>query len=354
MKKIRFVFIGCGNIARKHVTALRRLPDAEIAGVYDIKPDVSRAFGEKYGIPSFTSIEEMVEKQDPYVIDILTPTGCHADNIFENIHHKRHFVIEKPLALRLDQVDSILEECDKQAIKIFVVKQNRFNPPIQKLKESITKGRFGKLVLGTIRLRWCRTQEYYDQDSWRGKWAYDGGVLANQTNHHIDMLLWMMGEAVSVSAKMATRLVDIEAEDTCVAIVQFQNGALGVIEATTASRPKDLEGSISILGEKGAVEVGGFFMNELKTWNFTEPDEMDENVWENYSTVPNDLAWNHTEFFKDVVDSIRNDRKGLIDGLEVRKSIELINAIYESVETNKEVTLRYTFKKGRIGVIEGD
>jgi len=163
------------------------------------------------------------------------------------------------------------------------------------------------------------------------------------------MLIWMMGDVESVIAKIATRLVNIEAEDTGVAILKFRNGALGVIEATTATRPKDLEGSISILGEKGSVEIGGFFMNELKTWNFTEPDEMDNDIWQKYSKVPNEPAWNHTEFFKDVINSLRNNKKGLIDGLEGRKSIELINAIYESAETGKEVFLRYVPKKSRLG-----
>jgi predicted dehydrogenase len=258
--------------------------------------------------------------------------------------------VEKPLALRLDQIDRILEECDKKGLKIFVVKQNRFNPPIQKLKEALDKGRFGKLVLGTVRVRWRRDQAYYDQKPWRGTWAFDGGVLTNQAAHHIDMLIWMMGEVESVMAKTATRLIDIETEDTGVAILEFRDGALGIIEATVATRPKDLEGSISILGNRGSVEICGFFMNELKTWNFVEPDEMDVDIWEKFAKVPDVPAWNHAEFFRDVIMSLRNDRRGLIDGLEGRKSVELINAIYESAETGKEVFLRFTPKNSRLGI----
>ena len=231
-----------------------------------------------------------------------------------------------------------------------MVQQNRFNPPILKLKEALDKGRFGKLVLGTIRVRWCREQDYYDQKSWRGTWAFDGGVLTNQASHHIDMLIWLMGEVESVIAKTATRLVNIEAEDTGLAILKFKNGALGVIEATTATRPKDLEGTISILGEKGSVEIGGFFMNELKTWNFTDPDEMDRDIWDKYAKVPAEIAWNHTEFFKDVINSLRDDKKGLIDGLEGRKSVELINAIYESAEIGKEIFLHIAPIKSRLGI----
>ena len=348
-ERIRFVLIGCGTIAKKHVIAINRLSDAEVVGAYDIDSQVAKAFGERYSIPTFTNVEEMIERTNPHVLNILTPSGNHAENILELIHFNRHFVVEKPLALRLIDIDRILEECDKRRLKIFVVQQNRFNPPIKKLKEAINKGRFGKFVLGTVRVRWSRTQGYYDEKPWRGTWAYDGGVLTNQASHHIDMLIWMMGDVESVIAKIATRLVNIEAEDTGVAILKFRNGALGVIEATTATRPKDLEGSISILGEKGSVEIGGFFMNELKTWNFAEPDEMDNDIWDKFARVPDEFAWNHTEFFKDVINSLRNNKKGLIDGLEGRKSIELINAIYESAETGKEVFLRYVPKKSRLG-----
>ena len=350
-EKIRFALIGCGSIAEKHVTALGRLDGAEVVGAFDLDCRAAEALGEKHGIPAFTRVEEMVEKTDPDVFNILTPSGAHAGNILDLVRFNRHFVVEKPLALRLDQIDEILETCDREGIKIFVVQQNRFNPPIRKLKEALDRGRFGRLVLGTVRVRWCRDQAYYDQKAWRGTWAFDGGVLTNQASHHIDMLVWMMGEAESVMARTATRLVNIEAEDTGAAIIKFRNGAIGIVEATTATRPRDIEGSISVLGEKGSVEVGGFFMNELKVWNFAEPEEEDEYVWEKFSRVPPGRAWNHTEFFRDVVDSLRKNRKGLIDGLEGRKSVELINAIYESAETGKEVVLRFAPRKCRLGVV---
>ena len=352
-EKIKFALIGCGAIANKHMIAINRLDNAEVVGAYDIDSHAAKVFGDKYSIPAFTNVDEMIKKTGPDVLNILTPSGNHAENILELIRFNKHFVVEKPLALRLDQIDRIIEECDKRGIKIFVVQQNRFNPPIQKLKEALKKGRFGKLVLGTVRVRWCRTQSYYDQKSWRGTWAYDGGVFTNQASHHIDMLIWLMGDVESVLAKTATRLVDIEAEDTGVAILKFRNGALGLLEATTATRPKDLEGSISILGEKGSVEVGGFFMNELKTWNFAEPDEMDADVWDKFSKVPNKPAWNHSQFFKNVVDSLVNGKRGLIDGLEGRKSVELINAIYESAETGREVALRFTPKMCKLGMTNG-
>ncbi len=348
--KIRFAFIGCGSIANKHAVALKRLNDAEIVGIYDVNYNTASVFGGKHSIAAFKSIEELVEKAQPDIFNILTPSGLHGENILNLIHYNKHFVVEKPLALRLDEVDRILEEGNKRGLKLFVVQQNRFNPPIQKLKEAIDKGRFGKLVLGTIRVRWCRNQSYYDERPWRGTWAFDGGVITNQASHHIDMLIWMMGEVESIMAKTATRLARIEAEDTGVAILKFKNGALGIIEATTATRPKDLEGSISILGEKGAVEIGGFFMNELKTWNFAEADEMDADIWGKFSKVPEEPVWNHTEFFKNVIHSLKSDTKGLIDGLEGRKSVEAINALYESAETGREVLMRFTPKESRLGM----
>ncbi|MBF0100119.1 MAG: Gfo/Idh/MocA family oxidoreductase [Desulfobacterales bacterium] len=351
-EKLKFALIGAGSIASKHITAINKLNTAEVVAIYDIDFQVAHSLGEKYSIPAFTSAEEMIEKTDPHILNILTPSGLHAQHILELVRYNRHFVVEKPLALRLDEIDSILKECDRRGLKIFVVKQNRFNPPITKLKEAINNGRFGKLVMGTVRVRWSRNQAYYDQKKWRGTWAYDGGVLTNQASHHIDMLIWMMGDVESVMAKTATRLAHIESEDTGVAILRFRNGALGIIEATTATRPKDLEGSISIIGEKGSVEIGGFFMNELKTWNFTEPDIMDQDIFNNYGQVPDILAWNHSEFFKNVVNSVRDGKRGLIDGIEGRKSVELINAIYESAETGKEIFLRFTPKKCRLGIIE--
>ncbi len=348
-KKLRFALVGCGQIANKHMAALRSLADVEIAGVYDINPQALKSFAGQYQIPTYTDMDRLMIQADPDVLDILTPSGTHAQNILELVRYNRHFVVEKPLALRLDQVDAILEQCDQRGIKIFVVKQNRFNPPVQALKKAVDENRFGKMVLGTVRVRWCRRQEYYSQKPWRGTWAYDGGVLTNQASHHIDMLIWMMGEVESVIAKTTTRLVDIEAEDTGVVILKFKNGAMGVIEATTATRPKDLEGSISVLGENGSVEIGGFFMNELKTWNFNQAHAMDKNIWDRYSKVPPDVAWNHMEFFKDVINSLMTGKRGLIDGFEGRKTIELLNAIYESSSTGKEVFLRSMTGACRLG-----
>jgi predicted dehydrogenase len=285
------------------------------------------------------------------IVSILTESGLHARHCIEMARYGKHIVVEKPMALTLDDADQMIAACDRAGIKLFVVKQNRYNLPVTKLMESLRSGRFGKIVLGTVRVRWCRTQAYYDQAPWRGTWALDGGVFSNQASHHVDLLQWCLGEPVSVFAKSRTALVNIEAEDTGVAVITFRSGAIGIVEATTAARPKDTEGSLSILGENGLVEIGGFAVNNLKTWNFTTPQAGDEDVLTKFSEdPPNVYGFGHKAYLNHVVKSIENKTPSLVDGLEGRKSLELISAIYESIETGKEVTLRFQQRQGRLGV----
>jgi predicted dehydrogenase len=255
------------------------------------------------------------------------------------------------MALTLDDADAMIRTCDDHGVRLFVVKQNRFNLPVQKLREALDRGRFGRLVLGTVRVRWCRRQDYYDQDSWRGTWALDGGVLANQASHHVDLLEWMMGDVDSVFAMATTALAHIEAEDTATVLLRFRSGALGIIEATTAARPVDLEGSVSVLGERGTVEIGGFAVNELKTWRFEAPEPGDEQVVERYSVnPPNVYGFGHKAYYDHVVECITGRSPQLVDGLEGRRSLELISAIYESIETRREVRLRFTPERCRLGM----
>ena len=241
-KKIRFALVGCGTITKKHVAALKDLESAEIAAVCDADPKAAETLGAELGLPAYTNPADMAQKEIFDVFSILTPSGTHAKLMLSLAHHQRHFVVEKPLALRIEEADLVIQACDEQGIKVFVVQQNRYNLPVRKLKEAIVQGRFGRMVMGTVRVRWCRDQLYYDTKPWRGTWAQDGGVFTNQASHHVDMLVWMMGDVESVMAMTETRLAHIEAEDTGVAIIRFTSGALGIIEATTATRPKDLEG----------------------------------------------------------------------------------------------------------------
>jgi predicted dehydrogenase len=350
--KLSFALVGCGRISARHAALLggNVIPGASLAAVCDIVEDKARKVGEKYGVPYYLDYNEMMERHRPDVVVVLTESGNHARHTIDLAHYGAHIMVEKPMALRLSDADAMIEACDRNGLRLFVVKQNRFNVPVVKLREAVERGRFGKMVMGTVRVRWCRPQAYYDQDAWRGTWAMDGGVLTNQASHHVDLLEWMMGDPVSVYAMTRTALADIEAEDTAVVAVRFKSGALGIIEATTAVRPKDLEGSISILGERGTVEIGGFAVNEMKTWSFVEPEEGDERVMSEFSVnPPNVYGFGHEAYYNHVVSAVREQGQNLVDGLEGRRSLELINAIYESVETGRNVMLRFDPKHSRLG-----
>lgn len=354
MENVRFALVGCGNISKKHVQAIQHgLEGAEMVAVCDKIRERADVYGLKYNIPAFNTVHEMMNAVGDRIdiVSILTPSGLHVHNVLEMVRYGKPLVVEKPVALKLEEADQIIHACDRHGVKIFVVHQNRYNLPVIKAREALEQGRFGKLVLGTVRLRWKRDQAYYDAEKWRGTWAYDGGVFTNQASHHIDMLTWFMGGVESVTAVGVTRLVNIECEDTGAAILRFTSGALGIIEVTTATRPKDLEGSISILGEKGSVVIGGFFMNELQTWQFEEHQPIDNVIFEKYAKNPEGWGYNLTEYLKGVISSVKNNRAGLVDGLEGRKSLELISAIYESIETGREIPLRFKPKKCKLGVI---
>lgn len=355
---INFALLGCGRITRKHAGLLgdNHVNGARLVAVCDIKEELAKKYGEKYKVPWFTDMHQMMKEMENQidVVSILTESGNHAQHTIEIAPYGKHVVVEKPMALTLDSADAMIRVCDEAGVKLFVVKQNRYNLPVQKLRESLENNRFGKLVMGTVRVRWCRPQEYYDQDEWRGTWAMDGGVFSNQASHHVDLLEWMLGEPESVFAMSRTALVDIETEDTGIAMIKFQNGALGIVEATNATRPKDLEGSLSILGEKGTVEIGGFAVNEMKTWNFTEEQPGDSEILEKFKENPPDVyGFGHLAYLEHVVDSIKNGKPALVDGLEGRKSLELITAIYESIETGKEVFLKFRPKKCKLGLKNG-
>ena len=248
---LKFALVGCGRISKRHSELLgeNQISGAQLVAVCDKVLEKARIIADKYNIPAYSDMHAMMKAESIDVVVVLTESGVHAANTIDLAKYGAHIVVEKPMALTLADADSMIEACDKHGIKLFVVKQNRFNVPVVQLRNALEKGRFGKLIMGTVRVRWCRPQAYYDQDPWRGTWAYDGGVLTNQASHHIDLLEWMMGDVESVFAKSKKALADIEAEDTAVVILKFKNGALGLIEATTAIRPKDLEGSISVLGE---------------------------------------------------------------------------------------------------------
>lgn len=347
-----FVLVGCGRIAQRHAQLLgeSQIEGARLVAVCDTAPERARALAQRYGIPFYSDLRQMMDLHRPDVAAILTESGNHAKPAIEAASCGAHVMVEKPMALTLPDADAMIAACDSAGVKLFVVKQNRFNRPVIKLREALEANRFGRLTMGTVRLRWCRTQSYYDQAEWRGTWALDGGVLTNQASHHIDLLIWMLGEVDSVVGMTRTALADIEAEDTAAVLLRFSSGAIGIIEATTATRPKDLEGSLSILGEKGTVEIGGFAVNEMRVWNFSEESAEDSVVAERYSVNPPDVyGFGHREYYQHVVKAIEGNGPNLVDGLEGRKSLELITAIYESVEAGREISLHFRPRRARLG-----
>jgi UDP-N-acetyl-2-amino-2-deoxyglucuronate dehydrogenase len=349
---LKIALVGCGRIAKRHseLLGLNQVKGAELVAVCDIVQEKAVNIGKNFDVPAYVDMDEMMKKERVDIAVVLTPSGLHANNVINLAKYGKHIIVEKPMALTVNDADAMIQSCDNNKCKLFIIKQNRFNVPVVKLRKALEAGRFGKLVLGTVRVRWARHQAYYDQDDWRGTWAMDGGVLTNQASHHLDLLEWMMGEIESVFAKATTALAEIETEDTAVATVKFKNGALGIIEATTATRPTNLEGSISVLGEKGSVVIGGVAVNKMETWIFENEEQDDAEVLEKYSVnPPNVYGFGHQAYYEHVVKCIADGGPNLVDGLEGRKSIELISAIYESVETGKEISLRFQPKKCKLG-----
>ncbi len=351
---IRFGLLGCGRIARRHSDLLggNHIEGASLVAVCDPIRARADAVAGKFSVPAIYDIDDFLAREDIDAVSVLTPSGLHPQHVIACARAGKHVVVEKPMALRLQDADDMIRACDEAGVKLFIVKQNRFNVPVVKARQALDAGRFGKLILGTVRVRWCRDQAYYDQDAWRGTWAYDGGVLSNQASHHVDMLEWFFGDVVSVHARATTALAKIETEDTAVATLKFKNGALGIIEATTAARPTDLEGSLSILGERGMVEIAGFAVNQIRHWRFVDETPADKEVIEKFSVnPPNVYGFGHQAYYQHVVDCLTSQRAALVDGLEGRKSLELITALYESIETGEEVHLHFAPKLSRLGVV---
>jgi len=340
---LKVAFLGCGRIAKRHAEIIGGgvIKGAKLVALCDVDENKAKVMSDQYSIPYYCNFKKMIDEQDIDLVSILTPSGMHAEHVMQASEFKKHIVVEKPMALTVPDAEKMIKSCSENNVKLFVVKQNRFNLPVIKLREAIENNRFGKKVLGTVRVRWCRDQKYYDLDKWRGTWAQDGGVFTNQASHHIDLLNWMMGDVVSVFAKSSTALVDIETEDTGIAILTFKDGSKGIVEATTATRPKDLEGSLSILGEKGTVEIGGFAVNKLINWSFQDYTDADKNILNEFSTNPPDVyGFGHTAYYNHIVDCLQKGVEPIVDGAEGIKSIKLISAIYASIETGKEVFLK--------------
>lgn len=337
---LRVGIIGCGRIFAKHLAAIDQHADQlKCVAVCDPVVEATASLSEGRGIRAYRDLNQMLESERLDLAVILTPSGEHGKQALLTLKKVPNVVVEKPMALRLQEADEMIELAEKLGRRLFVVKQNRYNPPVVALRSAIDQGRLGRLLLTSVRVRWARDEGYYRQAPWRGTWLQDGGVCSNQASHHLDLMQWLMGPVESVYALTSRFMAPIEAEDTTVVALRFKSGAIGTFEATTCARPKDLEGSISILGEGGSVEIGGFAVNQMKTWSFVRPEPQDAELASTATSPPNVYGFGHSHFYADVIECIRHNRPAMIDGREGRKSLELIHAIYESAESGREVLL---------------
>lgn len=335
----RVALVGCGRISRNHFDAIAKLDGLSLAGVCDTVEQRAREAGERLSVPWFTSYEAMLREVPCEIVTVATPSGLHPAHGILAARAGKHVVCEKPMAITLASADDLVNACDDAEVKLFVVKQNRLNPPVQLLKRAMDKGRFGRIYLANTTVRWTRPQEYYDQAPWRGTWEFDGGAIMNQASHYVDLMQWLLGPVESVIAKTATLARKIEAEDTGIAVLRFRNGALGCIEVTMLTYPKNLEGSITILGEKGTAKIGGTAVNRVEKWEFAEPDGDDELVESANTNPPSVYGLGHEAYYRNVLAVLRGEAKPDTDGRGGRKSLELILGIYQSARTGREVPL---------------
>ena len=338
-KAFRVALVGCGRISANHFEAIKRIDGLALVGVCDVVEERARAAGEANGVPWFRSYTEMLKNVECDVVAIATPSGLHPEQGVIAARAGKHVVTEKPMAISLTGADELVHACDSAGVHLFVVKQNRLNAPVQMLKRAIDKGRFGKIYLANTTVRWSRPQEYYDQAPWRGTWEFDGGAFMNQASHYVDLIQWLIGPVESVIAKTATLARKIETEDSGVAVLKFRSGALGTIEVTMLTYPKNLEGSLTILGEKGTAKIGGTAVNKVEHWMFADKDPDDDRIELATTNPPNVYGYGHEGYYRNVLAVLRGEATPDTDGRAGRKSLELILGIYESAKTGKEVPL---------------
>ena len=331
--------MGCGRISASHFAAIAKVDGLELVGVCDVAEERARAAGEAQNVPRFTSLEAMLAGAQCDVVVIATPSGLHPDQGIVAAKAGKHVITEKPMAISLVGADELVSACDEAGVQLFVVKQNRLNPSVRLLKRAVERGRFGRIYLINTTVRWARPQEYYDQAPWRGTWKYDGGAIMNQASHYVDLVRWLGGPVQSVVAKTATLARRIETEDTGVAVLQYASGALGTIEVTMLTYPKNMEGSVTVLGEKGTAKIGGTAVNRIEHWDFAEQDADDGLVAAANTDPPTVYGFGHEGYYRNVLAVLRGEAEADTDGREGRKSLELILGIYESARTGKAVSL---------------
>jgi UDP-N-acetyl-2-amino-2-deoxyglucuronate dehydrogenase len=339
-RRPRFALAGCGRISKSHFDAFEKHKDrAELVGVCDVDPDALRRAHERTSVPAYASLDAMLAKTDADIVCIATPSGLHSAHAIQVAQSGRHVLSEKPMATRWEDGKRMVEVCDKAGVQLFVVKQNRLNPTVQLVKRAIAKGRFGRIYAVQCNVFWTRPQEYYDSARWRGTWEFDGGAFMNQASHYVDLLEWLIGPVESVQAFTATLARRIEVEDTGVAAIRWRNGALGSMNVTMLTYPKNLEGSITILGEKGTVKLGGVAVNQIEHWQFQDSDPMDAQLDEASYQTTSVYGFGHPLYYRNVIGALRGEAEAETDGREGLKSLELLIATYLSARDGKRVML---------------
>ena len=336
---VRVGLVGCGRISRNHVEAIAKLDGLTLAAVSDVVENRARDVGESNGVPWYGSLDAMIAGTPFDLLAVCTPSGLHPAQGIAGARAGKHVLSEKPMAISLAGADALVRACDDAGVHLFVVKQNRLNPAIQLLKRAVDKGRFGRLFLANCTVRWTRPQDYYDQAPWRGTWEFDGGAFMNQASHYVDLVQWLMGPVESVVAKTATLARRIEAEDVGAAVLRFRNGALGVMEVSMLTYPRNLEGSVTLMGERGTAKVGGTAVNRIETWQFADYDDDDKLVDATATNPPTVYGFGHEAYYRNVLAVLRGEAPAETDGRAGRKSLELILGIYESARTGHEVPL---------------
>lgn len=337
--KIRMAVVGCGRISKNHFDAIKvHSEEVELICVCESNPTILAEFSNSYGVKGYESLEDMLKSETLDLVALCTPSGIHSEQTVLVAKHGVNVVTEKPMATRWQDGTRMVKACDDAGVQLFVVKQNRMNATLQLLKRAMEEKRFGRIHMVHINVFWSRPQSYYDQAKWRGTWEFDGGAFMNQASHYVDLLDWLIGPVAKVQAMMSTSR-DIEVEDTGVLNVQWRNGALGSMSVTMLTYPKNLEGSITILGEKGSVRIGGVAVNEIQMWNFEDNRDYDAQVQvSNYETA-SVYGFGHPLYYKNVIDALRGRAIAKTDGREGLKSLELIIASYMSARDGRTVSL---------------
>ena len=335
-KKVRFVLVGCGKISRNHVAGVKRLGDlAELVAVCDPVEERAQAAADAAGGAAiFTDMDAMFTEVEADCAIIGTPSGLHPEHTAKAAQAGFHVVTEKPMAVNVQAADAMLHAVQAAGRELFVIKQNRLLPTVQALQASVEAGHFGKLYMGQVNVFWTRPQAYYDEAPWRGTWAMDGGAFLNQASHYIDLLQWLLGPVESVQAFTDTLARDIEAEDSGVAILRFASGAIGSINVTMLTYPKNLEGSLTLLGERGTVKLSGRGLSDVVAW-----DIQDEETPTDFASPPSEPGAGHAPYFRNVVEVLRHGAQPATPGREARKSLEIIEAAYRSSKEGTRISL---------------